>query len=410
MSVYQPGQHFPAHPQKSFSVIEMYNKFGYNVNSVRMRKKYFERYGNSMKIMPNRMDRGFLRYQDEFEKKAVEVLRSGWYILGKEVEQFEKEFAAYTGAAHCVGLASGLDALWLAFKILGIGEGDEVLVPANTYIASVMGITINGATPVFVEPDEFYNIDTKAMENCLTEKTKAVLAVHLYGQASEMDAIVSFCKKHDLRLVEDCAQSHGACFEGQMTGTFGDIGCFSFYPSKNLGAFGDAGAIVTNDAKIADDMRMYRNYGSRKRYYNEVVGANSRLDEMQAGLLRVRLPYMEELTKERIAIAERYTRGIHNDKLILPTVREKADSVWHQYVVRCEDRDALIRHLEEHEIGSIIHYPVPPHLSQAYAYLGKKKGDYPLTEYYADTVLSIPMYNGMTEEEQDYVIEVLNRF
>ena len=396
--------------KKVFPEIEMCNKFGYNVNSMHMRKKYFERYRNIMKIMPNRMDRGFLRYQDEFEKKAVEVLRSGWYILGREVEQFEKEFAAYTGAAHCVGLASGLDALWLAFKILGIGEGDEVLVPANTYIASVMGITINGATPVFVEPDEFYNIDTKAMEKCLTEKTKAVLVVHLYGQASEMDAIVDFCKKHDLRLVEDCAQSHGACFEGQMTGTFGDIGCFSFYPSKNLGAFGDAGAIVTNDAKIADDMRMYRNYGSRKRYYNEVVGANSRLDEMQAGLLRVRLPHMEELTKERIAIAERYTQGIHNDKLILPTVRDKADSVWHQYVVRCEDREALIRHLEEHEIGSIIHYPVPPHLSQAYSYLGKVKGDYPLTEHYADTVLSIPMYNGMTEEEQDYVIEVLNRF
>ena len=396
--------------KKVFPEIEMCNKFGYNVNSMHMRKKYFERYRNIMKIMPNRMDRGFLRYQDEFEKKAVEVLRSGWYILGREVEQFEKEFAAYTGAAHCVGLASGLDALWLAFKILGIGEGDEVLVPANTYIASVMGITINGATPVFVEPDEFYNIDTKAMEKCLTEKTKAVLVVHLYGQASEMDAIVDFCKKHDLRLVEDCAQSHGACFEGQMTGTFGDIGCFSFYPSKNLGAFGDAGAIVTNDAKIADDMRMYRNYGSRKRYYNEVVGANSRLDEMQAGLLRVRLPHMEELTRERIAIAERYTQGIHNDKLILPTVRDKADSVWHQYVVRCEDREALIRHLEEHEIGSIIHYPVPPHLSQAYSYLGKVKGDYPLTEYYADTVLSIPMYNGMTEEEQDYVIEVLNRF
>jgi len=397
-------------PKNFFAVIEMCIKFGYNVNSMLMRIKYFERYGDIMKIMPNRMDRGFQRYQDEFEKKAVDVLRSGWYVLGREVEQFEKEFAAYTGAAHCVGLASGLDALWLAFKILGIGEGDEVLVPANTYIASVMGITINGATPVFVEPDEFYNIDTKAMENCLTERTKAVLAVHLYGQASEMDAIVAFCKKHGLRLVEDCAQSHGACFDGRMTGTFGDIGCFSFYPSKNLGAFGDAGAIVTDDAKIADDMRMYRNYGSRKRYYNEVVGANSRLDELQAGLLRVRLPHMEELTRERIAIARRYTQGLHNDKLILPTVREKADCVWHQYVVRCEEREALIRYLEEHEIGSIIHYPVPPHLSQAYAYLGKVKGDYPLTEYYADTVLSIPMYNGMTEEEQDYVIEVLNRF
>ena len=182
-----------------------------------------------MKIMPNRMDRGFLRYQDEFEKKAVEVLRSGWYILGREVEQFEKEFAAYTGAAHCVGLASGLDALILAFRLLGIGQGDEVIVCANAYIACVMGITVNGATPVFVEPDQYDNLNAESIESALTEKTKAVLVVHLYGQASEMDAIVAFCKKHDLRLVEDCAQSHGACFEGQMTGTFGDIGCFSFF-------------------------------------------------------------------------------------------------------------------------------------------------------------------------------------
>lgn len=363
-----------------------------------------------MKIMPNRLDRGFFCYQKEFEEKAIEVLRSGWYVLGKEVEQFEKEFAEYTGSAHCVGLASGLDALWLAFKVLGIGEGDEVIVPANTYIASVMGITINGATPIFVEPDEFYNIDTKALEDCLTEKTKAVLVVHLYGQASKMDDIVAFCKKHNLRLVEDCAQSHGACYEGKMTGTFGDIGCFSFYPSKNLGGFGDGGAIVTEDAKIAEDMKMYRNYGSRKRYYNEVVGANSRLDELQAGLLRVRLKHMEELTEERKQLAERYSGELNNPKLILPTVRENADSVWHQYVIRCENREDLIRYLEEREIGTIIHYPVPPHLSEAYAYLGKGKGDYPVTEKYADTVLSIPMYNGMTKEEQDTVIQALNAY
>ena len=363
-----------------------------------------------MKIMPNRLDRGFFLYQEEFEKKALEVLRSGWYVLGKEVEAFEKEFAAYTGSAHCVGLASGLDALWLAFKVLGIGQGDEVLVPANTYIASVMGITINGATPVFVEPDEFYNMDTSALERHLTDKTKAVLAVHLYGQASKMDDIVSFCKKHDLRLVEDCAQSHGACYEGRMTGTFGDIGCFSFYPSKNLGGFGDGGAIVTEDAKIAEDMRMYRNYGSRKRYYNEIVGANSRLDELQAGLLRVRLQHMEELTQERKRLAERYTRELHNPKLLLPRVRDNVDSVWHQYVIRCKDRDALIAYLEERDIGTIIHYPIPPHLSEAYAYLGKKCGDYPITEEYAKTVLSIPMYNGMTTEEQDMVIAALNAF
>lgn len=363
-----------------------------------------------MKIVPNRLDRGFFRYQQEFEEKALEVLRSGWYILGKEVEQFEKEFAEYTGSAYCVGLASGLDALWLAFKVLGIGEGDEVIVPANTYIASVMGITINGATPVFVEPDAFYNMDTNALEDCLTERTKAVLVVHLYGQASKMDDIVAFCKKYDLRLVEDCAQSHGACYDGKMTGTFGDIGCFSFYPSKNLGGFGDGGAIVTEDEKIAADMKMYRNYGSRKRYYNEVVGANSRLDELQAGLLRVRLRHMEELTRERIQLAERYSAELHNPKLILPTVREHADSVWHQYVIRCQDREDLIRYLEEREIGTIIHYPVPPHLSEAYAYLGKGKGDYPITEEYADTVLSIPMYNGMTKEEQDMVIEALNAY
>lgn len=362
------------------------------------------------KIMPNRLDRGFYCYQQEFEEKALEVLRSGWYVLGKEVEQFEQEFAAYTGSKYCVGLASGLDALWLAFRILGIGEGDEVIVQANTYIASVMGITINGATPVFVEPDVFYNMDAETLENCLTERTKAVLVVHLYGQASQMDKITEFCKKHNLRLVEDCAQSHGACFDGRKTGTFGDIGCFSFYPSKNLGGFGDGGAIVTDDAKLAENMRMYRNYGSRKRYYNEVVGANSRLDELQAGLLRVRLKHMEELTEERRRLAKRYTEQLNNPKLELPKVRAHADSVWHQYVIRCEDRERLIAYLEEKGIGTIIHYPIPPHLSEAYAYLGRKKGDYPVAEYYADTVLSIPMYNGMTEEEQDAVIEALNAF
>ena len=363
-----------------------------------------------MKIMPNRMDRGFYKYQEEFEQKALEVLRSGWYILGPEVEAFEKEFAAYTGSAHCVGLASGLDALWLAFRVLGIGAGDEVIVQANTYIASVMGITINGATPVFVEPDAFYNMNTQNLESYITEKTKAILVVHLYGQASKMDDILALCKKHNLRLVEDCAQSHGACFKGKMTGTFGDIGCFSFYPSKNLGAFGDAGAIVTEDEEIAKSIRMYRKYGSEKRYYNKVVGANSRLDELQAGLLRVRLKYMQELTDERIQLAARYSAKIKNDKLILPQVREDADSVWHQYVIRTEKRDELIDYLNGLNIGTIIHYPIPPHLSEAYAYLGFKKGDYPITEEYADTVLSIPMYNGMTIEEQDRVIDALNAF
>lgn len=360
--------------------------------------------------MPNCLDRGFYLYQKEFEDKALEVLRSGWYVLGNEVKSFEEEFATYVGAKYCVGLASGLDALWMAFRILGIGKGDEVIVQSNTYIASVMGISMNGATPVFVEPDEYYNIDVAKIEEKITPNTKAILVVHLYGQSSKMDKIVELTKKYNLRLVEDCAQSHGAQYDGQMTGTFGDIGCFSFYPTKNLGAFGDAGAIVTNDEKLAQDFRIYRNYGSEKRYYNKVVGTNSRLDEMQAGLLRVRLTHMQELTNEKIAIAKRYDAELTNQKIILPTVQNNATSIYHQYVIRCMQRDELMEYLKENGVGTIIHYPIPPHLSEAYAYLGFQKGDFPIAEEYANTVLSIPMYNGMTEEEQTYVINIINRF
>jgi dTDP-4-amino-4,6-dideoxygalactose transaminase len=362
------------------------------------------------KIMPNRLDRGFYKYQEEFESKALEVLRSGWYVLGNEVKSFEEEFAAYLGAKHCVGLASGLDALWIAFRILGIGKGDEVIVQGNTYIASVMGITINGATPVFVEPDEYFNIDASKIEDKITDKTKAVLVVHLYGQASNMKPIVDICKKHNLRLVEDCAQSHGAKFDGKMTGTFGDIGCFSFYPSKNLGAFGDAGAIVTNDDKIAQDTRVFRNYGSEKRYYNKVVGANSRLDEIQAGFLRVRLSHLDELAEEKKQICERYLNEIRNDKIELPSIREGATHIWHQFVIKSDYRDELIKYLDEKNIGTIIHYPIPPHMSEAYRYLGVREGTLPITEKYAKTVLSIPLYNGMTQEELDYVIAAINKF
>jgi len=362
------------------------------------------------KIMPNRLDRGFYQHQEEFEAKALEVLRSGWYVLGKEVKNFENEFADYIGAEHCVGLASGLDALWIAFRILGIGAGDEVIVQGNTYIASVMGITMNGASPVFVEPDEYYNIDASKIEEKITCKTKAVLVVHLYGQASNMSPIVELCKRYNLRLVEDCAQSHGARFNGKVTGTFGDIGCFSFYPSKNLGAFGDAGAIVTNNAKIADDTRVFRNYGSEKRYYNKVVGANSRLDEIQAGFLRVRLKYLNDLAEEKRGICERYLNELNNDKIILPKIRTGATHIWHQFVIRTDYRDELIKYLDDKGIGTIIHYPIPPHLSEAYGYLGLNRGALPITEKYAETVLSIPLYNGMSREEQKYVIECINKF
>lgn len=356
------------------------------------------------------MDRGFYMYQQEFEEKALEVLRSGWYVLGKEVTAFEKEFAEYTGGKHCVGLASGLDALWIAFRLLDIGPGDEVIVQGNTYIASVMGITINGATPVFVEPDSYFEIDPERIEEKITERTKAILVVHLYGMASRMDKIVALCEKYHLKLVEDCAQSHGAKFQGQMTGTFGDVGCFSFYPSKNLGAFGDAGAVVVKDSELAEKFRIFRNYGSEKRYYNKVVGANSRLDELQAGLLRVRLAHIEELTVEKRKIADRYRAELKNDKILLPELVAGADSVWHQYVIRCEERDRLMEYLKGKGIGTIIHYPIPPHLAEAYKDLGHKEGFLPITEHLAKTVLSIPMYNGMTEEEQTYVIEAVNAF
>ena len=360
--------------------------------------------------MPNRLDRGFFMYQKEFEQKAIEVLRSGWYILGNEVKQFETEFAAYTGSKHCVGLASGLDALWIAFRVLGIGKGDEVIVQGNTYIASVMGITINGATPIFVEPDEYFNMDVSKIEEKITPKTKAILVVHLYGQASNMKPITDLCKKYNLRLVEDCAQSHGACFDGRMTGTFGDIGCFSFYPSKNLGAFGDAGAITTDNDELAEKIRIFRNYGSEKRYHNKVVGANSRLDEMQAGLLRVRLTHLDELAAEKKRICERYLRELHNDKIMLPETRAGATHIWHQFVIRSKQRDELMKYLDEKGIGTIIHYPIPPHLSEAYSYLGMKEGSLPVTEKYAKEVLSIPLYNGMTEDEQTRVIEAINTF
>ncbi|MEG1925512.1 MAG: DegT/DnrJ/EryC1/StrS family aminotransferase [Ruthenibacterium sp.] len=360
-------------------------------------------------IMQNRLDRAFYAYQKEYEAKALEVLRSGWYVLGKEVSSFEQEFAQYVQAKYCVGVGNGLDALWLSFRILEIGKDDEVIVPSNTYIASVMGITINGATPVFVEPDEFFNINPEKIEEKITSKTKAILVVHLYGQACQMKAIVDLCKKYHLRLVEDCAQSHGAKCDGKITGTFGDVGCFSFYPSKNLGAFGDAGAIVTDNEDIARKFTMYRNYGSEKRYYNKVVGANSRLDELQAGLLRVRLLHMKEITAEREVIAKKYTNEIENNKIVKPSIAKDVTSVWHQYVVRCEERERLLKLLIENNIDAIIHYPIPPHLAEAYKYLGYHIGDFPIAERYSNTILSLPIYSGMTISEQTRVIDVLNR-
>lgn len=363
-----------------------------------------------MKVSSNVLDRQFFMYQKEYEQKALDVLRSGWYILGEEVSSFEKEFSNYIGTKYAVGVASGLDALVLAFRALHIGEGDEVIVQANTYIASVMGITMNGATPVFIEPSKYYNIDIRKIEDAITNKTKAILVVHLYGQATNMKVIHEIAKKYNLKVVEDCAQSHGAKYDGIMTGNLSDIACWSFYPSKNLGAFGDAGAITTNDEELAKYIKILRNYGSEKRYHNQVVGYNSRLDEVQAGLLRVKLSHINELIEDRCRIAKRYLFEIKNELIELPSVDEDCTHVWHLFVVKTEYRKELEKYLNQHEIGTLIHYPIPPHMSEAYQYLGLSEGDFPITENYAKKVITLPLYNGMTDEEIDYVIDTINTF
>ena len=363
-----------------------------------------------MKIDLAILNRQFELYQGEYEEAALKVLRAGWYILGTEVAAFEREFASYIGGKFCISVNSGLDALTLSVRALKIGVGDEVIVPANTYIATVLAITANGATPIFVEPDEFYNLDGDKIETAVTPKTTAIMVVHLYGQAARMDKICAVAEKYNLRLIEDCAQSHGAKFKGKMTGTFGDAGCFSFYPTKNLGAFGDGGAVVTDNEELATTLKMLRNYGSEIKYHNKLEGVNSRLDEMQAALLRVKLSHLDELNAERQKIADKYLSGIKNSRLILPSHCVGAEHVYHQFVVRTKRRNEFKHYLETCGIKTVIHYPIPPHLAECYARLGYKRGDFPITEKFADEVLSLPMFNGMTDDEINFVVEVCNGY
>ncbi len=363
-----------------------------------------------MNIPSNRLDLLFRAHQKEYEKKALEVLRSGCYILGPELAAFETELAAFLGGGECVGLACGLDSLRLAFRVLGIGRGDEVIVQGNTYIATVMGISMNDATPVFIEPDDRFAMTAREIERHITPKTKAILVTHLYGMMTPMDEITALCEKYGLKLVEDCAQALGASEKGKKAGTFGDVGCFSFYPTKNLGAFGDGGAVWVNNAALAAEFRVLRNYGCVDKYHNDVVGLNSRLDELQAGLLRVRLKYLAEYDAKKQAMASYYTEHIRNPLITLPRPHPGTHPVWHQYVIRCEKRDFLAEFLKEKGIGTAVHYPVPPYLSEAYAYLNLKKGAFPYSEQLADTVLSLPFYYGMTREEQDFVVLQMNRF
>ena len=364
-----------------------------------------------MKIDLNILDRQFELYKQEYENAALRVLRSGWYVLGPEVEAFEKEFAAYVGRKYCVGINSGLDALTLSIHALGIGAGDEVLVPANTYIATVLAITKNGATPVFIEPDEYYGIAADKLENAITKHTKSVMPVHLYGQSCDMDKIMDVADRYNLKVIEDCAQSHGAKYKGTMTGAFGNAGCFSFYPTKNLGAFGDAGAIVTDDEELYKKLKMLRNYGSEKKYHNQIEGVNSRLDEMQAALLRVKLSHIEKLNAERVVIAGRYNDEIKNPAIQLPIMRAMENNhVYHQYVIRTKERDRFQKYLADNGIKTVIHYPIPPHLAECYGYLGYKKGDFPIAEQYAEEVLSLPMFNGIADKEIRYLIRVVNAY
>lgn len=339
------------------------------------------------------------------------VYQRSWYIEGEEDAAFEKAFADYCGVEHCIGCGNGLDALMLALKALGVGAGDEVLVPSNTYIATALAVTYTGATPVFVEPDiRTYNIDPMRLEAALTERTKAVMPVHLYGQSCDMGPIMAFAKKHGLYVVEDCAQAHGATYNGKKIGTFGDAAGFSFYPGKNLGALGDAGATVTNNKTLADKIRALGNYGSDYKYHHVYQGNNSRLDELQAAFLSAKLPHLERMNAERRRIADRYLAEVHNEQIMLPYVLPGTEPVWHIFAVRCQKRDELTAYLAEKGISTNKHYPIPIHLQGAYASLHIPQGALPIAEEISATQLSLPMYYGMTDNEVGYVIDALNAF
>ncbi len=339
------------------------------------------------------------------------VFASSWYIEGKEDEAFEKAFAEYCGTKYCVGVGNGLDALMLVLKALGIGEGDEVIVPSNTYIATALAVTYVGAKPVFAEPEiETFNIDPGRIEAAITEKTKAIMPVHLYGRACDMDPIMETAKKYGLRVIEDCAQAHGATYKGRKIGTFGDAAGFSFYPGKNLGALGDAGAVVTNDPEIAEKVRALGNYGSDYKYHHIYKGNNSRLDELQAAFLRAKLPMLDRMNEERRRIAARYLAEIRNPEVTLPAVTEGYVPVWHIFGIRCGRRDELEKWLKDREIGTNKHYPIPMHLQECYRDLGLHRGDLPIAEEISATELSLPMYYGMTDEEISYVIGAINEF
>jgi len=346
----------------------------------------------------------YLELKPDIDAAIKRVLDSGWYVLGEEVDAFEQEYATYCESKYCVGVANGLDALYLALLALGVGHGDEVIVPSNTYIATWLAVSQCGATPIPVEPfAATYNIDPARIEAAITSRTKVILPVHLYGQPADMAPILTIARKHGLKVLEDGAQAHGARYNGQRIGAHGDVVAWSFYPGKNLGAFGDGGAITTNDAKIAERIRLLRNYGSRVKYVNDLRGLNSRLDPIQAAALRVKLKVLDTWNARRAAIANRYQTELTNSGLSLPFVPNWSEPVWHLFVVRSLNRDDLQRQLNEKGIGTLIHYPIPPHLQAAYADLGFKKYAFPIAERIHNEVLSLPMSPHMTSEQVEQV-------
>jgi dTDP-4-amino-4,6-dideoxygalactose transaminase len=347
--------------------------------------------------------------QSEIDDAIKRVLSSGWYILGEEVDSFEREYADYCEAKYCVGLANGLDALHLALIALGVGSGDEVIVPTNTYIATWLAVSQCGAIPVPVEPDPLtFNIDPARIEAAITQRTKVILPVHLYGQPADLDPILAVARKHGLKVLEDAAQAHGARYKGRRIGAHGDIVAWSFYPGKNLGAMGDGGAITTDDPALAERINVLRNYGSRTKYVNEVKGYNSRLDSLQAAILRVKLKHLTDWSARRKAIADRYQQGLVGAALRLPGVPEWADPAWHLFVVQHPAREELHKALSSAGVGTLIHYPIPPHLQQAYAEMGFARGDFPIAESEHDCVLSLPMGPHLSETDVNSVIARFN--
>jgi dTDP-4-amino-4,6-dideoxygalactose transaminase len=367
---------------------------------------------NMMKIPFLNFEPMHVSVKEDMYNAFNQVYNSNWFIMGEHLSAFEKEYAIFNKVKHAIGVSNGLDALFLSLKALGIQAGDEVIVPSNTYIATALAVSYVGATPIFVEPNpKTYNIDPELVEQSITSKTKAIIPVHLYGQACEMDKIMAIATKYNLLVIEDNAQSHGATFQGKCTGSWGDANGTSFYPGKNLGALGDGGAITTNREDVYEKIKILRNYGSAVKYKHDVIGHNMRLDEMQAAFLSVKLKSLKKWTIQRQEIAKKYSEELSQiEDLIIPFTHAEATHVYHLYVVRTEKRDSLQKYLEERGVSTMVHYPIPPHLQQAYSFLGKTEGTFPIAENLAKTSLSLPIWPGLKDAEVNYVIEKIKEF